>query len=144
MLPVEPYFMYTTGTYFHFQINPGLAYVLEQYIYSSSYDVGEFWSSDFSSPGRPVLDNQNNLFIYNGGPSANLKFGAAGCSDTLRNIQVKVNNSLVQRYRLNSFNDIVSNVTVPLTSLKHSATNFQFINNSQAVTYADRLGCFFL
>ncbi len=139
ILPVEPYFMYTTGTYFHFQINPGLAYVLEQYIYSSSYDVGEFWSSDFSSPGSPISDNQNNLFIYNAGPSANLKFGAAGCSDTLRNIQVKVNNILYKDTALNSFNDIVTNVTIPLASLNSASSNFQFINNSQAVTYADRL-----
>jgi Peptidase family C25 len=139
VLPVEPYFMYTTGTYFHFQINPGLAYVLEQYIYSSSYDVGEFWSSDFSSPGAPISDNQNNLFIYNAGPSANLKFGAAGCSDTVRNIQVKVNNVLYKDTALNNFNDIVSNVTVPLTSLNSVTTNFQFINNSQAITYVDRL-----
>jgi Peptidase family C25/CARDB len=139
VLPVEPYFNYTTGTYFHFQINPGLAYVLEQYIYSSSYDVGEFWSSDFSSPGAPVSDNQNNLFIYNGGPSANLKFGAAGCSDTLRTIQVKVNNVLFKDTTLNNFDDIVSNVTIPLASLNSGSSNFQFINNSQAVTYADRL-----
>src|SRR5580704_10749645 len=139
VLPVEPYFMYTTGTYFHFQINPGLAYVLEQYIYSSSYDVGEFWSSDFSSPGTPITDNQNNLFIYIGGPSANLKFGAAGCSDTLRTIQVKVNNVLFKDTSLNNFNDIVSNITIPLPSLNTATSNFQFINNSQAVTYADRL-----
>ncbi|HEV3224223.1 MAG TPA: C25 family cysteine peptidase [Puia sp.] len=139
VLPVEPYFIYTTGTYFHFQINPGLAYVLEQYIYSSSYDVGEFWSSDFSSPGTPITDNQNNLFIYIGGPSANLKFGAAGCSDTLRTIQVKVNNVLFKDTSLNNFNDIVSNITIPLPSLNTATSNFQFINNSQAVTYADRL-----
>ncbi len=139
VLPVEPYFIYTTGTYFHIQLNPGLAYVLEQYIYSSSYDVGEFWSSDFSSPGAPLSDNQNNLYIYNGGPSANLKFGAAGCSDTLRNIQVKVNNSLLKDTVLNNFDDIISNVTVPLPTLNTSSTNFQFINNSQAITYSDRL-----
>ncbi len=139
ILPVTPYFMYTTGTYFHTQINPGQATVLEQYIYSSSYDVGEFWSSDFSYPGAPISDNQNNLFIYNGGPSANLKFGAAGCSDTLRTIQVKVNNSLFKDTVLNNFSDIVSNVTIPLSSLNTGSTNFQFINNSQAVTYADRL-----
>ena len=68
ILPVRPYFMYTTGTYFKTQINPGYAAVLEQYIYSSSYDIGEFWSSDFSSQGAPLTDNQNNLFLYNGGP----------------------------------------------------------------------------
>jgi hypothetical protein len=138
-LPVEPYFNYTTGTYFRSQLNPGMAAVLEQYIYSSSYDIGEFWSSNFSYPGAPISDNQNNLFIYNGGPSANLKFGAAGCSDTLRRIQVKVNNTLVKDTALNSFNDLVSNVSLPLAQLNTTATNFQFINNSQAVTYADRL-----
>jgi hypothetical protein len=147
ILPIEPYFMYTTGTYFRVQINAGLAAVLEQYVYSSSYDVGEFWSSDFAtqpalgSPASPVSDNQNNLFIYNGAgsPSANFKFGAAGCSDTLRSIQVKVNNTLIKDTTLNNFNDIVSNVTVPLTTLNTSTTNFQFINNSQALTYQDRV-----
>jgi hypothetical protein len=138
-LPVEPYFMYTAGTYFHIQLNPGFAAVLEQYIYSSSYDQGEFWSSDFSNPGNPVSDNQNNLFIFNGGPAANLKFGAAGCSDTLRHIQVKVDNTLVKDTILNSFSDLVSNITIPLSMLNTSTTNFQFLNNSQAVTYADRL-----
>src|SRR6185312_17021481 len=77
-LPVEPWFQYTTGTYFRNQIKPGKAAVLEEYIYSSSYDQGEFWSSNFSTPGNPVSDNQNNLYIFNGGPSANLKFGAVG------------------------------------------------------------------
>ena len=145
ILPVEPYFMYTTGTYFHFQINYGLAYVLEQYIYSSSYDLGEFWSSDFAVqplppvPASPVSDNQNNLFIYAAGPPANLKFGAAGCSDTLRTIQVKVNNTLYKDTTLNNFDDIVSNTTIPLSSLNSSSTNFQFLNNSQAQTYADRI-----
>ncbi|MFI5193516.1 MAG: C25 family cysteine peptidase [Chitinophagales bacterium] len=138
-LPVEPYFMHSTGTYFRTQINPGFAAVLEQYIYSSSYDKGEFWSSDFSTPGNPVSDNQNNLFIYPGGPAANLKFGAAGCSDTLRHIQVKVNNAVVKDTIMNSFSDLVSNISIPLATLNAASSNFQFLNISQAVTYADRL-----
>lgn len=138
-LPVEPWFQYTTGTYFRNQINPGKAAVLEEYIYSSAYDQGEFWSSNFSTPGNPVSDNQNNLYIFNGGPAANLKFGAAGCSDTLRTIQVKVNNTLVKDTTMNGFSDLVSNVTIPLAQLNSASSNFQFINNSQAVTYADRL-----
>jgi Peptidase family C25 len=139
ILPVSPYFMYTTGKYFRNQINPGLAVVLEQYIYSSSYDKGEFWSSDFSTPSAPVSDDQNNLFVYNSGPTAKLKFGAVGCSDTLRNIQVLVNNFLFKDTVLNSFNDIVSTTNVPLSVLNSASTNIQFINNSQAVTYSDRL-----
>ncbi|HEY2649492.1 MAG TPA: C25 family cysteine peptidase [Puia sp.] len=139
ILPVSPYFMYTAGTYFRSQINPGLAAVLEQYIYSSSYDIGEFWSSNYSSPGAPVTDAQNNLYIYNGGPNANFKFGAAGCSDTLRTIQVKVNNILFKDTTLNSFSDIVSNISIPVASLNTTTTPVEFDNNSQALTYADRL-----
>jgi len=145
VLPVEPYFMYTTGTYFRTQINPGQAVVLEQYIYSSSYDLGEFWSSDFATqpipgdPGTPISDNQNNLFIYGSGPAANFKFGAAGCSDTLRNIQVKLNNILIKDTVLNNFSDIVSNISIPVTSLNTASTPVLFINRSQALTYSDRL-----
>ena len=139
ILPVEPYFMYTTGTYFRFQINPGIATVLEQYIYSSAYDIGEFWSSDFATQSSPISDNQNNLFVYSSGPNAKLKFGAAGCSDTLRNIQVLVNSSLFKDTALNSFNDIVSTVNIPLSVLNTGSANLEFLNNSQATTYSDRM-----
>ena len=37
-LPVEPWFMYTAGTYFRNQLNPGIAVPLEEYIYTSDYD----------------------------------------------------------------------------------------------------------
>jgi hypothetical protein len=139
ILPAEPYFMYTAGTYFRSQINPGQAVVLEQYIYSSSYDEGEFWSSGFATQGTPVTDNQTNLFVFAGGPPSNLKFGAAGCSDTLRTIQVKVNNILFKDTLLNTFNSLVSNQVIPTAILNSSSTSFQFINNSEATTYADRL-----
>ena len=48
-----------------------------------------------------------------GGPTANFKFGAAGCSDTIRKIQVKLNNIIIKDTVLNNFNDIVTNITVP-------------------------------
>jgi Peptidase family C25/CARDB len=139
ILPPEPYFMYTTGNYYRTQINPGQAVVLEQYIYSSSYDIGEFWSSNFSTQTSPVTDNQNNLYTYAGGPNGNFKFGAVGCSDTLRNIQVKLNNTVIKDTTLNNFDDIVTNISVPVSSLNSASTPVEFINKSLAVTYADRL-----
>ncbi len=52
---------------------------LKQYIYSSSYDMGEFWSSNFSTPGRIRLsDNQNNLFIYQWRPRGKFKIRCCG------------------------------------------------------------------
>jgi len=139
ILPVEPYFMHKAAAYFRSQLNLGFAKVLEQFIYSSSYDIGEFWGTNFITQTTPFTSNQNNLFIYNGGPNANLQFGAVGCADTLRHIQVKVNNSLVKDTIMNVFNDLVTSATVPLATLNSASTDIQFINNSQAVSFSDRM-----
>ncbi len=53
-LSVEPYFLYKAATYYKTQINPGVAAVIGEYVYSSSYDMGEFWSSNFIVPGSPI------------------------------------------------------------------------------------------
>src|SRR5580658_2059155 len=87
-LTVEPYFMYQTGTYFKAAINPGFASVIGEYIYSSSYDIGEFWGSNAIYPGTPLVDNQSNLYVYPGGPGAGIKFGMVGCADNTRQVQL--------------------------------------------------------
>src|SRR5687768_2611610 len=43
-LPAEQYFQYTTGFYFKGKINHGFSRVVGEYVYSSSYDKGEYWS----------------------------------------------------------------------------------------------------
>ncbi len=53
VLPPEPYFMYTAGTYFQEKLNPGFAAVIGEYVYSSSYDKGEFLSTGDIAPGGP-------------------------------------------------------------------------------------------
>jgi hypothetical protein len=149
ILPVEPYFMYNSGTYFKFQQNPGFAEVVGEYIYSSSYDMGEFWSSNFSNPAsvingiaaNPVVDNQNNLFVYNGGPNPTIRFGATGCADTLRHIQVQVNGTVVKDTVMNGFNDLVSSAGFPLSLINSGSATVQFFNNTQQqlTPYLDRL-----
>ena len=57
-LPTETYFMYTAGDYYHSQINPGFAQVVGEALYSSAYDMGEFWSSGPIYPGGPVDGRQ--------------------------------------------------------------------------------------
>jgi len=139
ILPVEPYFMHKAASYFKSQQNLGFAVALEQYIYSSSYDLGEFWSTAFISQYAPFTSNQSNLFIYNGGPNATFQFGAAGCADTLRHIQVKINNALVKDTIMNGLNDLVTSVNVPLGTLNTASTDIQFINTSPATTFSDRM-----
>ncbi len=50
-LPAEPYFMNTAGVYYKNRINPGFAIPVGFYVYSSSYDIGEGWSSTEITPG---------------------------------------------------------------------------------------------
>jgi Peptidase family C25 len=133
-LSPEPYFMYTTGSYFKTAINPGFAQVVGEYLYSSSYDIGEFWASGFISPGGPFNDQQSNLFVYNGGPTANIKFGMTGAADDSRTVQVSVNGSVVADTIMNSFYDLLTNRPVPVSLISGSSAAVSFINNSAVST----------
>ncbi|MBS1662989.1 MAG: hypothetical protein JST68_18235 [Bacteroidetes bacterium] len=122
VLTPEPYLTYTTATYFKSPSNfpnPGFAQIVGEYIYSSSYDIGEFWATDAIGPGGPYSDTKNSLNVYTGGGTSNasIKFGLAGAADNARTIQVSVNGSQVDNETMNSFNDLLTTKTVPLAAL---------------------------
>ena len=129
-LPVEPYFMYTAGTYFHSAINPGFAQVVGEYIYSSAYDMGEFWSSSNIVPGGPLQDSKSNLYVYGGGPNASIRFGMVGDADDTRNVELTVNGTVVGDTVMNSFNDWLTTETVPLSLISSNSITVSYINNS--------------
>jgi hypothetical protein len=133
-LTAEPYFLYKAATYFKSQINPGLAAVIGEYVYSSSYDMGEFWSSPTIAPGSPLSDVQNNLYVYAGGPEANLKFGMAGCADNTRSIHVTVNNTAVADTEMDSFSDLLQAKPIPLSLISSGSATVQFTDNSPTST----------
>jgi hypothetical protein len=103
VLPPEPYFMYDYVVSFQQNINYGYAVYYGEYVYSSTYDVGEFWSTNDIYPGAPVNVNAGNLFVAAAGPSAFLKLSAAGNSylgqntvtGQLRHVSVLVNGTKV-------------------------------------------------
>ena len=123
ILPVEPYFMYKTGSYFKATINPGFAASLPEYVYSSSYDIGEFWSTNDIVPGSPYVDNLNNLFVYGGGPDGALRFGVVGCAPNPRTTQVIVNGAVVKDTTMDNFNDLTGNVPIPLSSISSGSVS---------------------
>ena len=51
----EPYFMNTRGIYYKNQINTGYAAAWRSYVYSSSYDIGEGWTTNDVAPGFPCF-----------------------------------------------------------------------------------------
>ncbi|MEP6747345.1 MAG: C25 family cysteine peptidase [Bacteroidota bacterium] len=132
VLPAEPYFMYTSGRYFKEQINAGFAAVIGEYVYSSSYDKGEFWSTADIYPGGPRDDVQSGLFPYLSGPSGSVKFGVSGNALNSRSIQVRVNNTLVKDTICDYFNDIVATATVPVSVLSAGTSDVNFTNVSTA------------
>jgi hypothetical protein len=136
-LSPEPYFLYTAGSYFKSVINPGFAGVVGEYIYSSSYDIGEFWGTGAIAPGAPYSDAKTNLSVYAGGPDAVIKFGLAGTADNPRTVQVSVNGTVVGDTTMNSLNDLLTTRPVPLSIIASGSSTVNFINNSP--TGSDRM-----
>ena len=136
-LTPEPWLWYTSGTYFRDGgINPGFAQVVGEYIYSSSYDIGEWWSTTPIAPGTPYTSTQNNLFAYtgSGAPSPTLKFGTAGAADDLRSIQVTVNGTAIGDTTMNSFYDAETTWPVQTSAISGGSITVGFINNSTVTT----------
>ena len=140
ILPLEPYFMHKAATYFKYFVNPGFAQIVGEYIYSSSYDMGEFWSSIFIYPpasGVPTTpDVQNNLFAYTSGPAtASFRFGAVGCADNPRpSFQAIINNTVVKDTVMDSFNDLQTSTTIPIGLISGGSATVLFQDNCTAST----------
>jgi len=129
-LSAEPYLMYTAGSYFHNGgINNGFAQVVGEYIYSSSYDIGEMWTTPLFPPGSPYTDSKA-LATYPGGPDATIKFGMVGDADNPRTVQLAVNGTVVADTVMNSFNDLQTSRPVPLSLISSGNLTVSFIDNA--------------
>ena len=133
-LPTEPYFTYTYGRYFRDALNPGFAAVVGEYVYSSSFDKGEFWCSGSYKPGNVLSDPTGALYPYTSGPNASLRFGAVGNALNARNVQAKVNGNIVKDTICDYFNDLVSSADVPIGYISSGTANIDFTNGSQVGT----------
>ncbi|HUQ67220.1 MAG TPA: hypothetical protein VM101_13750, partial [Flavitalea sp.] len=137
VLPAELYFMDKAGMYYRDKINPGFAAVVGEYVYSSSYDKGEFWSSGPVRPGTPLTTTQTGLNVYAAGPDATLHYGTMGDALNPRSLKVSVNGNLLQDTIMDYFNDIIGTVDVPLPMITSGTAAVQFENTSPITT--DRL-----
>jgi len=127
-LAPEPYFIHRLTRDFKERINNGFAADLEQYVYSSSYDRGEFWSSNDIRQRVTRSDNQANLRVANSGPDATIQFGAFGNTTKTRRVRVGINGTSVYENAMNFFSDLVASATVPLSLLSSGSASVQFTN----------------
>ncbi|HTE27843.1 putative type IX secretion system sortase PorU2 [Flavitalea sp.] len=133
-LPVEPYFMHTAGNYFSSQLNPGFAAVVGEYVYSSSYDKGEYWSSSPFTPSAPLNSSIGVQAVYAAGPQSTFKYGASGNALNARTIRVSVNGSVVNDTLMDYFNDINATVAIPTSLITSGTATIQMVDNSVVTT----------
>lgn len=80
VLPTEPYFIYNWKNNFKDQLNRGKAVYFGTNVYSSSYDVGEWWSSIDIPPANPLTVSAGNLYAANALETPILNISVAGAS----------------------------------------------------------------
>ena len=137
VLPVEPYFMHTLGNYFRNRINLGKAAVVGEYVYSSSYDKGEYWSSGDIRPATPLTTSHAGMLKFTGGPAAVIRFGASGNSLNPRSVRLRINGTLIRDTIMDYFNDVQPTYNFATDLIDSVNTTVQFANTS--LTGSDRL-----
>ncbi len=131
-------FLYHYRYDFQTQINRGRAVYWGTNVYSSTYDIGEWWSSRDIYPGNPLTINAGNLYAASSGVTPQLNVSVAGNSivnsfDTNqvnRTIKISINGSTV----ISSQADTGMNALI----LTNNNVNASLINSSNtAFTIAD-------
>ena len=129
-LPAEPYFNYTFSKNYKDQINPGYASVVgTSYIYSSSYDMGEGWSSRNITPTTPLVEQQN-YFVAPGGPAPTFRINAYGIAPNNRRFQVMINGTMLIDNPMNFFTASVVEIPLPANLLGRAIDTVRIINSS--------------
>lgn len=123
-LPADAYFMYNHRINFTDIINRGYAVNAGENVYSSSYDIGEFWSSREIQLASPLTVNLPNLYAANGAATASISAAFSANANKNRNVQLSLNNTLLVDQTLNGFTTAIANNTnVSLAGLTNTTDN---------------------
>ena len=143
LLP-EPYFMYRLRHNFRTRVHRGFAVPAgSEYLYSSSYDIGEMMSSQDIYPNAPLTVNFNNLAVATAGPNAIFRASMAGSAPNFRNYKIEINNNVVKDTSISRFAAVINvNSSVGLSVISAGNASFKISNNSTALT--DRIVSGFL
>lgn len=134
-LPAEPWFMYSVRNNFKDRINRGIALVAgSEYVYSSSYEQGEMWSSNDIYPASPLSVTFSNLHIAAGGSAAAVKLAIAGNAPNQRDYTADLNNTPIAGGKISAFEARVdNNSSVPLSVLTSNNALIRITNKSSNV-----------
>jgi hypothetical protein len=128
-LPVEPYFMYRNSTFFKDQMNGGYAVNVGAYMYSSSYDRGEGWTSSNIGTNATLSTSLSGLFAYTGAaPAPVFNIAVSGTATNQRRYRVKINGDSVLGNQSNYFNITKDTTTFPLSLITSGTANVEVAN----------------
>ncbi|MGI8600561.1 MAG: C25 family cysteine peptidase, partial [Chitinophagaceae bacterium] len=114
-LSPELFFMHTVGNYVrdggvipdqrNYSINSGKYQIVgSEYLYSSSYEEGEGFTSQVIDSAGVLNYTFSNLYTYSSGPSAKFKISILGNAYNRRRYQVRVNGDSVLGNQMDFFN----------------------------------------
>jgi Peptidase family C25/CARDB len=133
-LAPEAYFMHTFNLNTKQKLNPGFASVVGEYVYSSSYEAGEGWTTQDISPTTPIKFG-NYLYINENGPNPQLSVAISGNAMNFRSYNVSINGNVLLESPLEYFNQDSKTVSVPMSVfLKNTTEQFQIATTSGAST----------
>lgn len=132
-LPAEPWFMHTAATFYRDRLNGGWALDVGEYLYASTYDKGEGWTSNAIDSLGLITTTHNNLQVYTSGPDATITYHAAGLTIHPRRVGLRVNDVVIDTLtELHYFNYIKPTFTVPIGLISTNMAKVQFDNIASA------------
>ncbi len=137
----DPYFMRRYEIHYKDQQNRGYAAIVGEYVYSSSFDSGEGWSSGDAFPCCDLSLDLDRMNVYQAGPanSVSFKINAVGNALNARNLRVKFYNTVVVDEAMPYFNYLKTSVSGLPLSLLASPTNLPVTINGTSSNPNDRI-----
>lgn len=137
----EPYFMRSTDLFFKSLINRGFANQVGEYIYSSSYDAGEGYTSNDITPAAELSRVFSSLNVYTAGPAngVSVRIGVFGNAPNYRRFSVRLGTNQIYDSATDGFTMQRATITnIPLSYLQSSNNITIFVKNGSAVS-TDRM-----
>jgi len=141
LLPADAYCMRRVGLDFKVQINKGYAAVIGEYVFSSSYDIGEGWASQDVFPCCALSIPLTNLNVYTAGPpnSVSMSFAAAGNALHSRELYINFYSDTIYKQPMPFFGTLKDTVwNIPLAKML-SPTDLPISINGNSTDQTDRL-----
>jgi hypothetical protein len=140
-LTPDAYFFRTVAQPFKNQYNRGYAVFVGEFVYSSSYDIGEGWTSYDAAPCCDLYKQFDNLNVYTAGPANGVSFyiSAFGNALNTRNLRVKFFNNEILNTPMNFFDTVKKTLSNLSLSLLASPNYLQVAVNGTSANPNDRV-----